>query len=170
MQTVFSNLLKINPPAQRSSSGRSSSGRSSSGASCPPNPATAAQAPVSMSGDTAAPTSTSFLKTLLLQQQESAESLMATAKKINPVVKSINQTEDAYDAAFESDKVAPVPHAGQTLQGFAVILFVFSYIALALVGTIAINAITQSGRIAAGAFVGFVVLGALLLTIIVRLA
>jgi hypothetical protein len=94
---------------------------------------------------------------------------MATAKKINPVAKTINRMEDAYDAAFESDAKASLPVAGQTLQGFALLLFFVSFVSLVLVGTIVVNNISKSAKITAGFFVGSVVVGMVVLGVIRRL-
>jgi hypothetical protein len=170
MSKIFTDLLMIQPQEKRVYKG--SSGRpkttSSSNPTCPPDNA----GPNTLTAGAAAtnrPEPTSFLKTMLIQERNTVDSLMETAKKISPVAKRINQMEDAYDAAFESDIRAPLPGTSKTLQGFAVLLFFISYIALAIIGTIAINSITKSGRAAAGAFVGFVIVGFILLTLIAHL-
>jgi hypothetical protein len=106
---------------------------------------------------------------MLKHQREAADSLMATAKKINPVAKTINRMEDAYDAAFESDAKASLPVAGQTLQGFALLLFFVSFVSLVLVGTIVVNNVTKSAKITAGFFVGSIVVGMVVLGVIRRL-
>lgn len=90
---------------------------------------------------------------------------MATAKAINPVEKSVGQMDAAYDAAFESDLKAAAPYPGQTLQGFTVLLFIFSYVSLTIVATIMVNAVTLNPAMTAGAFIGFVVIGAMLIGI-----
>ena len=165
MAKVFTDLLMITPPVKRARSSGSTGGASD--ASCP---SSTGQAPLtSASADTSAPQATSFLKTMLKQQREAADSLMATAKKINPVAKTINRMEDAYDAAFESDAKASLPVAGQTLQGFALLLFFVSYVALALVGTIVINNITKSAKITAGFFVSTVIVGMIIIGVLRRL-
>jgi len=163
MSTVFSDLLMITPHARRVH-GSSSASTSGNDASCPSN---GPQAPLtSPNANAPSPEPTSFLKAMLIEQRNTADSLMATAKKIDPVAKTIARMEDAYDAAFESDVKAPLPVAGQTLQGFALLLFFVSYVALTLVGTIAINAITKNVRITAGFFFGSFVLGMILLGVI----
>lgn len=170
MSKVFTDLLMIRPPVKKAQQG--SNGRpkktSSSNPSCPPDNAGPNTFTTGTAGDGAAEP-TSFLKTMLIQERNTVDSLMATAKKISPVAKRINQMEDAYDAAYESDVRAPLPGTSKTLQGFAVLLFFISYIALAIIGTIAINSITKSGRIAAGAFAGFVIVGFILLAVIAQL-
>ena len=165
MAKVFTDLLMISPPVKRVRG--SATGMSGSDASCP---SASGQPPLtSASADTSVPESTSFLKTMLKQQREAADSLMATAKKINPVAKTINRMEDAYDAAFESDAKASLPVAGQTLQGFALLLFFVSYVSLVIVGTIVINNVTKSGKITAGFFAVSIVVGMIILGIIRRL-
>jgi hypothetical protein len=165
MAKVFTDLLMITPPVKRLRSGGSTAGASD--ASCP---SSSGQPPLtSASADTSVPESTSFLKTMLKQQREAADSLMATAKKINPVAKTINRMEDAYDAAFESDAKASLPVAGQTLQGFALLLFFVSFVSLVLVGTIVVNNVTKSAKITAGFFVGSIVVGMVVLGVIRRL-
>jgi positive regulator of sigma E activity len=88
---------------------------------------------------------------------------MATAKAINPVEKTVTQMDAAYDAAFESDTKAAVPYPGETLQGFAVLLFVFSYFSLAVIATIMVNAVTLNPAAAIGTFAAFVVVGFIML-------
>ena len=170
MSKVFTDLLMIRPQTKKVNKG--SNGRpkttSSSNPSCPPDNAGPNILTAGAAGE-GATESTSFLKTMLIQERNTVDSLMETAKKISPVAKRINQIEDAYDAAFESDVRAPLPGISKTLQGFAVLLFFVSYIALAIIGTIAVNNITKSGRAAAGAFLGFSVGGFILLAIVARL-
>jgi hypothetical protein len=170
MSKVFTDLLMIQPQAKKvvqASNGRPKK-TSSSNPSCPPDNAGPNVLTVGVTAENR-PEPTSFLKTMLIQERNTVDSLMETAKKISPVAKRINQMEDAYDAAYESDVRAPLPGISKTLQGFAVLLFFISYIALAIIGTIAINSITKSGRAAAGAFVGFVIVGFILLAVIAHL-
>jgi hypothetical protein len=162
MAKVFTDLLMISPPVTQARSSGSTAGTSA--ASCP---SSTGQPPLtSASADTSTPQPTSFLKTMLIHQRAAADSLMATAKKINPVAKTINRMEDAYDAAFETDVKASLPVAGQTLQGFALLLFFVSFISLVLVGTIVVNNISKSGKITAAFFIGSVVIGMILLNLI----
>jgi len=170
MSKVFTDLLMIRPQAkkvQQVSNGRPKT-TSSSNPSCPPdNAGPNVLTTGSMAAGAAEPTS--FLKTMLIQERNTVDSLIETAKKISPVAKRIIQMEDAYDAAFESDAKAPLPGISKTLQGFAILLFFISYIALAIIGTIAINSITKSGRAAASAFAGFGIVGFILLAVIAHL-
>ena len=110
----------------------------------------------------------SFLRNLLLQEKAAVDSLMNTAKRLGPVAKKIEQMESAADASFESTVKAPSPMLGSTLQGFILLLFTVSYVALALVTCIMVNMITESGGKAAATFAGFVILAIILATVIIR--
>ena len=113
--------------------------------------------------------SVSLLKDMLTQERNTVEDLMNTAKKLNPVVQRVVQEEAAYDAAFESEQQPEVPRAGATLQGFAVLLLVISYISLILVSVIAVNTITENPMTAGKVFAGLLVAGVIGYTLIVRL-
>jgi hypothetical protein len=84
----------------------------------------------------------SFLKSILLQQKTTADSLMQSAKKINTVSQKIINSRNAYEAAFESDKIAPLPKMSGTLQGFTFVFFVISFISLGIIMSIAVNQYT----------------------------
>jgi hypothetical protein len=159
IQELFANMLEITP-AQRVPVVRTGYGttRGATDSTCPAQPSPPVLSGVGSSGGRS-PVASAFLKTLIKQQLESAKSLMATAKAINPVEKTVGQMEAAYDAAFESDVKAALPYPGQTLQGFTVLLFIFSYLSLAIVCTIMVNAMTLNPAKAAGTFVGFIVVG-----------
>jgi len=157
MQSMFNQMLQITPaeevPIRKIGYG---STKGATDSKCPPQPSPPVLSGV---GSGRSPVSSAFLKTLLKQQLDAANSLMVTAKAINPVEKTVTQMDAAYDAAFESDVKAGMPYPGQTLQGFAVLLFVFSYFSLAILATIMVNATTLNPTKAAGTFVGFVVVG-----------
>jgi hypothetical protein len=157
MQSMFNQMLQITPaedvPITRDGYGTT---RGNTDYKCPPQPS----APVlSGVGSGRSAVSSSFLKTLIKQQLDAVNSLMVTAKAINPVEKTVTQMDAAYDAAFESDTKADLPYPGQTLQGFAVLLFVFSYFSLAIIATIMVNAMTLNPAKATGTFISFVVVG-----------
>jgi hypothetical protein len=162
MRSVFNSLLKITPTSRLQ--GRSSKGSKST--ACPKDNG---QRPLSLEDDTDREP-TSFLKALLIQQKRATKSLMDTAKRIGPAAHKVVEMEKAYDAAFESDIQASLPRAGGTLQGFILLFFSISYIVLALVTTIMVNAITRSTRSALMTFATFVVLGIIIFALIVRLA
>lgn len=86
----------------------------------------------------------SLLKDMISQERSNLDDLIRTAKQLNPVIQKITPLDKAYDAAFESAAQRPVPAAGATLQGFALLLLVISYIALVLVSVIAVNILTGS--------------------------
>ena len=161
MRSVFNSLLKITPRSPLNS--RSSKGSTST--ACPKD---RGQRPLSFENDEKEPTS--FLKAMLIQQKRATKSLMDTAKRIGPAAHKVVEMEKAYDAAFESDIQASLPRAGGTLQGFILLFFSVSYIVLALVTTIMVNAVTRSTRSALMTFATFVVLGIIIFALIVRLA
>jgi len=111
---------------------------------------------------------TSFFRTLLIEEKASVDSLFSIAKRVGPVAKKIDQMESAADASFEDSIQAPPPMLGSTLQGFILLFFVVSYVALTLITCMAVNMITESGTKAAGTFVGFVILAIVLASVIIR--
>lgn len=112
---------------------------------------------------------TSFLKSMIKQQEETVKTLLNTAKKIGPVAKQIYQKERAYDASFESNNAASIPLTSSTMQGAAILLFLISYLILAILLTAIINKTTGSGMNAAISFAGFIVVGVICLSLIIRL-
>jgi hypothetical protein len=113
--------------------------------------------------------STPFIKEILIQQKKSADSLMITAKKLFPVSKKIYQREHAYDTSFETEAPGALPNSSGTLQGFAIILFIASYISLTIVGTIAVNMATNNLNYTLGVFFGSLVAGIFAVILIMRL-
>jgi hypothetical protein len=99
-----------------------------------------------------------FLKSLVQQQRELADSLMSSAKKISPVSQNIASSEQAYDAAFESDVTAPIPNISGTLQGFTLVFFTLSFFSLAIIATIHISRISTNNSLAVYAFLGFILI------------
>jgi hypothetical protein len=107
---------------------------------------------------------------LVQQQQELADSLMSSAKKIGPVSQKIITSEDAYDAAFETDVAAALPSGSSSLQGFTLFFFILSFLSLAIVASINVNFISGSVFYAIGTFVSFLVLFILSIALINRFA
>lgn len=171
MSKVFTDLLTVQAPTRRFNSlaKRATGSNNKSEAVCPVPVTVQRNILTSQNENDVKAETTSFLKTLLIQERKTVDSLISTAKRISPVTKQISRAEEAYDAAFESDIKAPLPRIGKTLQGFAVLLFFVSYLSLAIIGSIGINIITKNGRAAGGAFAGFVVLGFILLAVITHL-
>ena len=173
MASVFNDLLTVMVPSNRRTSGSISSSDTSvpstsqTTATCTPR-VTEQIVTVSTNSQLEPDTQTSFLRSLLLQQKDTVKSLLETAKTIGPVAQQIEQKEAAYDAAFESDAQASLPLAGGTLQGFAIVLFITSFLGFALVTTVAINQITHSTGLAVGTFVGFIIFGLIAMSLILR--
>jgi len=173
MASVFNDLLTVKVPSTR----RTLGSISSSDTSVPTTSQTTTCKPgvsdkivrVSSDSELEPDTQTSFLRSLLVQQKDTVKSLLETAKTIGPVAQQIEQKEAAYDAAFESDAQASIPLAGGTLQGFAIVLFITSFLGFALVTTVAINQITNSALLALGSFIGFIIFGLIAMSLIVRL-
>jgi hypothetical protein len=96
-----------------------------------------------------------FLKQVLEDKKATADSLMATAKKLGPIAQVVSSSQDAYDAAFESDKIAPLPNKSGTLQGFTLIFFYISLFFLAVISSVVVNQIrgnTMDAMITFGVF------------------
>ena len=174
MSTLFDTMLTISlRKPQKSSSGSKSGSRSgstsgSTSGSCASS-AGSSQPPLSLLPKTTGDEATSFLKTVIEQQKQSVDSLMTTAKRVNPLAKKAHQMEAAYDAAFESESPAVQPMLGSTLQGFILLFFALTYVALTIVTCMTVNMLTESGTKTAGTFVAFLVLGFVLLSLIIQL-
>ena len=168
MSSIFDNMLTITLKQNKnknSQSGYTSRSGSKSGSCAPSVPS---QAPLTLPTVTE-DESTSFLKTVIEQQKQSVDSLMSTAKRLNPLAKKASQMEAAYDAAFENEAVAAQPMLGSTMQGFILLFFLVSYVALTIVTCMTVNMLTESGTKTAGTFVMFVVLGLVLLSLVIQL-
>lgn len=162
--TVFTTLLKMpaTPSFTRTSSvpGTASGVSATNSDTCPPSlppaatPAAGAN-PVSTAAAGAAEIPPSpFLSKLIEDEKKAIESLFRTAAKILPITNSVIKEETAFDAAFRNSKVAEIPTYGSTLQGFTFILFFWSYLSLAIVGSIYINQTTGNTTNALGTFGG----------------
>ena len=156
--------------SKRSNTSTQGTSTRTSGQTCSKPSLTPGQQPLTMPTDTNSSDQMSFLKTLIVQQKASVDSLINTAKRINPIANTIYQKEGAYDAAFESNPPASLPRPSGTLQGFAIYFFLFSFFVFTLTSTIVINMVTGSGSKAAMAFVGFIVFGCILFGIVTRYA
>ena len=110
-----------------------------------------------------------FLESLVKQQKDLADSLMQSAKKIGPVIQRKIDTDEAYDAAFESDLTAPLPNISGTLQGFTLFFFILSFACLALVFSININYVSGNTLYAVYTFICFIFLFILSMSLITRL-
>ena len=165
MQHVFNSLLTVTPIPPSGYRGRSAIS-ASSGSECSANPG---QTPLSMSDGMTPPAPTSFLKTMLIQQRDATKALMNTAKRIGPATQSAVQMEQAYTTAFENDLQASLPDAGGTLQGFILLFFIVSYLALTLVSTLMVNLVSGSVGKAGATFAAFILLGILIAVVLARL-
>ena len=100
----------------------------------------------------------SFLKSILKQQKETADSLMRSSKKIGLVSQKISNRDSAYDAAFESDVTAPIPNMSGTLQGFTFLFFILSFVSLAIIMAIGVNQLSGNTTYAMMTFAAFVLI------------
>lgn len=166
---VFQNMLQTGsaPGVTRPACSQSSS--DGTGTNCPPTSTTVTTSSSQGGSSTQQGTSTSFLKSLLEKERAAVDSLMDTAKRIRPVVQTLEPVAEASDAAFEASTPAGIPKPGATLQGFAVILLVLSYVAFTIVFTIFINHTTQNPYTTGKTFVGLLILAFILYTLIIRL-
>ena len=109
-----------------------------------------------------------FLKQLLEQQKDLANSLMSSAKTITPISQKIDIYDNAYDAAFETDNRTALPNISGTLQGFTLIFFILSYFSLAIVFSININQLSGNTMYAVYSFISFIFLFIILMILINR--
>lgn len=114
-------------------------------------------------------TAVSFLQDAVQSEKDTLDALIKTAKTMQPIAQKAFIKPDAYDSAFESDIKKPLPGAGATLQGFAVLLLFVSYLVLTITCTIATNHSTQSASKAGYVFLGFTIVGAILYSFLIRL-
>ncbi len=82
---------------------------------------------------------------------------MDSAKKMGPVSQKLVAQKGAYEAAFETDLVAPLPNTSGTLQGFTLVFFTLAFFSLAIVVSILVNQTTGNAQTAAKVFGGFVI-------------
>jgi len=139
MATVFQEMLKITPVKNSRGRGPKSAitASASSSGSCPPSSAapSTSSTPMPLSGSSTSE-KIAFLKSIITEQKTTADSLMDSAKKMGPVAQKLSTQKAAYDAAFESDLVAPMPNTSGTLQGFTLVFFTLALFSLAIVSSI----------------------------------
>ena len=159
MATVFREMLMVTPVHTSKSRGPRTTVSSSSGGTCG---SSSSQATTSSTSQATASSSMSekiaFLKSILTEQKATADSLMESAKKIGPVAQKLVAQKGAYDAAFESDLVAPMPNTSGTLQGFTLVFFTLAMFSLAIVSSIITNQVTGNPASALKTFGGFVIM------------
>jgi len=174
---VFNSVLKVSPePSFTKTSavpGTSPGRRNPNSGSCPAPPVpeeVLGEASPNLNVHISPNTPVPFLKQIIKNEKETVESLMRAAAKIGPVVNTVMNKEAAADAAFISKAPSPIPTYGTTLQGFTFILVFCSFLSLAVVTSIYINMTTGNVASAAGSFIGFIVLGAILFSLMKRFA
>jgi len=171
---VFDKVLVMaqsNIVPSKTAPGRSSGTTNTNSGTCPPAGAAAAGAAGGASGGLGSPyTSTPFLKKMIQDEQNAVESLLRTAAKIGPIANTLVESENAADAAFVAKAPAPIPTYGSTLQGFTFILFFWSYISLAIVGSIYINQTTGNTMNAVGTFIASIVALVIIFSLMKRFA
>jgi len=169
---VFDKVLVMaqsNIVPSKTAPGRSSGTTNTNSGTCPPAGAVAAAA--GAAGGLGSPyTSTPFLKKMIQDEQNAVESLLRTAAKIGPIANTLVESENAADAAFVAKAPAPIPTYGSTLQGFTFILFFWSYISLAIVGSIYINQTTGNTMNAVGTFIASIVALVIIFSLMKRFA
>jgi hypothetical protein len=152
MATLFQEMLKVAPHTTKNSRGPKTIVASKDG-TCPTAPVSAAKTPSSSDGGD----KIAFLKSILNEQKETADSLMDSAKKMGPVAQKLVAQTAAYDAAFESDVLAPMPKMSGTLQGFTLFFFIMSYFSLAIIVSIMTNQATGNVNTALKTFGMFLI-------------
>lgn len=148
MQTLFTEMLKVKSSSKVSSAKRTKkaiSARAADGTCAPVSSASNGNSPGNPSSlFNNSDDKVAFLKSVIKQQRETVDSLMASSKKINPVAQKIKTIDTAYDSAFETDITSPLPTMSSTLQGFTIFFFTLSYFSLAIVVCIMLNNQTGS--------------------------
>ena len=97
--------------------------------------------------------------------------LQNAASQLAPLAQKISELQLASDAAFETDVHATPPwsFSAPTLQGFVLLFFTISFVALACMATFMVNSISGS-RSAGITFVSFLLVAVLLFVVIRRYA
>jgi len=166
MATVFREMLMVRPVKNSNGRGPKTAIGATSNGSCPPSGAPPLVTPTSGSGGSSASEKIAFLKSILSEQKATADSLMDSAKKMGPVSQKLVAQKGAYDAAFESDLLAPMPNTSGTLQGFTLVFFTLAFFSLAIVASILTNQATGNVQTALKIFGAFVIAYVLSLVII----
>jgi len=107
-----------------------------------------------------------FLKSVVDSQKTTADTLIQSAGRITNYRNQKVLSDNAYNAAFESDTPSQLGGQSATLQGFSYLLFFGSFLALAIVLTIKIYLSTGNPINSALAFLGFIFLGVFLIALI----
>jgi hypothetical protein len=173
MQTLFSEILKVDSEYDigSKSSLRTKRPVVSKDGSCPapvPKYKKSGSPPATLSSIKSSGDKIAFIKSVIKEQKKSVDSLMSSAKKMNPVTQKIKSMDTAYEAAFETDLTAPLPNASGTLQGFTIFFFVLSYFAMAIVVSIMVSQNVNTVY-ALRVFGGFILVFILLVALIPRI-
>jgi len=101
----------------------------------------------------------------------SIATLKTAVAQLAPLAQKMSELQLASDAAFESDVHATPPgsFSAPTLQGFVLLFFTISFVALACMATFMVNSISGS-RAAATTFGSFLLVAVVLFAVIVRYA
>lgn len=168
MSTLFREMLKITPTTKSNSRGPKTAVATSKDGTCPPSSSVSTAAATASSSSSSTAEKIAFLKSILSEQKKTADSLMESAKKMNPVSQKLSAKATAYDAAFESEEVAPMPNISGTLQGFTLVFFTLAFFSLAIVASILTNHATGNVNSALKTFGGFIILYCVSIGIIIR--
>lgn len=164
MSSLFQEMLKITPvPKSKSRGPKIQVVRAKDGV-CPAVIPQAAATPLSSTTSD----KIAFLKSILTEQKANADSLMDSAKKMGPVSQKLIAQKTAYDAAFESDLLAPMPNTSGTLQGFTLVFFTLAFFSLAIVASILTNHASGNTSSAVTIFGGFFIAYVISLSLISR--
>jgi hypothetical protein len=167
MSTLFREMLKVSPVPKSNSRGPKISVATSKDGSCPPTSGSQAP-PATASSSSTTQEKMAFLKSILTEQKNTADSLMESAKKMGPVAQKLVAQKNAYDAAFETDLIAPMPNTSGTLHGFTLVFFTLAFFSLAIVASILTNHATGNVNSALTTFGIFLVVFFVAVGIIVK--
>jgi hypothetical protein len=157
MATVFREMLKVTPVKRSNGRGPKTAVGATVSGSCPSSNTQPAAGTASPSFGSSASEKIAFLKSIINEQRATADSLMDSAKKMGPVSQKLVAQKHAYDAAFESDLLAPMPNTSGSLQGFTLVFFTLAFFSLAIVASILTNQASGSVSSAVKIFGGFVI-------------
>jgi len=107
-----------------------------------------------------------FLIDLLQTELTTADTLIKATGRFTSLSTKKELSNNAFDASFETDPPSQITGPSATLQGFAYLLFIASYAALAIVLSVKIYISTQNIINSLFGLVGFLFIGLFLVAII----
>jgi hypothetical protein len=110
------------------------------------------------------------IKSFIQTEKNTADTLLNSARRFTTISNKKELSSTAYDAAFESEKAPIIKGPSDTLQGFALLLFFGSFLALLCILPIKVYLVTQDYSKTGIAFGGLFFLGIMFTGFIQRFA